>query len=260
MQAMADRHRLVTRAAPKDDQYPSGPPPEPSEPSEFLINPRETLLPSSLTPTTTTVEVILSSTSGLHTTHQGVTFIPTLPQDGPATPTPMVVPTSAPNLHVHRLRPSPSSPSITTILHLAALASSLVDQAATTTDAPTPTHAIPTAPIEVKLGKQPYTLTTITRPHNITFALPTKKVYVNPHWPQVGTIVAESDIPERWRETYEMKAQRQQYMALGVICGVFVLGVSGVLAVGWWKCWWNGECVRSQRKNGKNKKRFDWYG
>jgi hypothetical protein len=172
----------------------------------------------------------------------------------------MAIPNPAPNLHAHRLRPPPSSPSITTILHLAPLASSLIDQTVTATDAPTPTHAIPTTPLEVKLGKQPYTLTTITRPHNITFALPTKKVYVNPHWPQVGTIVAESDIPERWRETYEMKAQRQQYTALGVICGIFVLGVLGVLAVGWWKCWWNGECVRLRRRKGKNEKRFDWYG
>lgn len=83
--------------------------------------------------------------------------------------------------------------------------------------------------------KAHHTFVTITRSHNITHTLSTKVAYVNPKWPQVGTVVSESDVPERWRETFEMHEMRIQYAALGAICGVFVLGVLGVLALGWWK-------------------------
>ncbi|KAF2631073.1 hypothetical protein BU25DRAFT_418712 [Macroventuria anomochaeta] len=255
---MAGDEQPVVHTTLETDRRPFEPPSEPSQPSDKLINPRIEVEPSTWTPFTTTVEVILSDSSGLHTTLEQVIFSTPPPQQqhGLATPHPVAHIYAQPSPLNHHLHPSIDSPGMTTLLVLAPLANTLIDHALTATTTPTPSTGTLTKPI----AKAPHTFVTITRPHNISFARPTHIVEVNPQWPQVGTIVSESDIPERWRETYEMRELKIQYGALGAICGIFVLGVLGVIAVGWWKCWWHGECVCSRRRNKVNKQRFDWYG
>lgn len=99
-----------------------------------------------------------------------------------------------------------------------------------------------------------FTTTTVTRSHPPAFTS-TQTFYVD-QWPQIGTIVSESDVPQQWRETYEVKALRQQYIAFGGICSIFVIGVLGVLALGWWKCWRSARSREEEVEQGGN---WDWF-
>ncbi|OSS44098.1 hypothetical protein B5807_11283 [Epicoccum nigrum] len=48
-------------------------------------------------------------------------------------------------------------------------------------------------------------------------------------WPRIGSVVAESDIPAAWRKTKLQNELQHQYMFLGAVCGIFFVGVLGVL-------------------------------
>ncbi|KAF1362846.1 hypothetical protein EJ07DRAFT_153074 [Lizonia empirigonia] len=105
-------------------------------------------------------------------------------------------------------------------------------------------------------------LNTRTRGYNTTIRghNTTTRSLNKPPWPQIGTVLAESDIPAAWRETFEMRELRNQYFALGAVASVFLVGIVLVLALGWVRCWWRGDCMCSHMKHKKNKQRFDWYG
>ena len=165
-----------------------------------------------------------------------------------------ITPTPAPHIRreAHRVFP-PQTLVATTTATLPVLPTSLLNKITRIGDPPAPSTITHFA------NPPSYTLTTITRDHNLTVNLPTRIAYVDPHWPQIGTIVSESEIPAAWRETFEMKALRQQYISLGAICGIFVVGVLSVLAVGWARRWWRGQCCWGGKGKGVGSG-MDYYG
>lgn len=72
-----------------------------------------------------------------------------------------------------------------------------------------------------------------TRSLNTSHPLPQKIALSPPPWPQIGTVLSESDIPAAWRETSEMRELRNQYFALGAVGSIFLVGIVMVLAFGW---------------------------
>jgi hypothetical protein len=233
-----------------------------SNPSAMVINPRGEVFPGTYYPTataTTTVEVIISDSSGLHTTLEEIILTKR-----------------------HALSPSHPPADATPSLNFPSENTSLLSTSTTIPPSDSPTPTIDTTTLTLALAKAPHTLSTSTRPHNISLSLPTKLTYANPHWPQVGTIVAESDIPQRWRETVLDREVRAQYGVLLAVCGVFILGVLDVLGGSWiryvslpftkmeqamWtliltsdRCWSRGDCICSRRREKGGKGGIEWYG
>jgi hypothetical protein len=66
-------------------------------------------------------------------------------------------------------------------------------------------------------------------------------------WPRIGSVVAESDIPAAWRKTKLQNELQHQYVFLGAVCGIFFVGVLGVLVCSWCSCWWRGDCFWTRR-------------
>lgn len=189
-------------------------------------------------PATTTVEVILSDQTGLHTTLQEVTFTPTLRHG--------LVPPSFATIARRKPHEQPEQETDrTTISGTRSLSPSTVQTAP-----PTPSLSSSTPATHAPS----FTTTTVTRSHPPAFTS-THTSYVD-QWPQIGRIVSESDVPQQWRETYEMKALRQQYIAFGGICSIFVIGVLGVLALGWWKCWTS---AGSREEGVEQGQKWDWF-
>ena len=50
-----------------------------------------------------------------------------------------------------------------------------------------------------------------------------------PSWPRIGSVVAETEIPAAWRKTKLQSEMQHQYVFLGAVCGIFFVGVLGVL-------------------------------
>jgi hypothetical protein len=86
-------------------------------------------------------------------------------------------------------------------------------------------------------------------------------------WPRIGSVVAESDIPAAWRKTKLQNELQHQYMFLGAVCGIFFVGVLGVLVCSWCSCWWRGDCCWTRRSRARRSSRvgsegrlMKWYG
>jgi hypothetical protein len=86
-------------------------------------------------------------------------------------------------------------------------------------------------------------------------------------WPQIGSVVAESDIPAAWRKTKLQNELQHQYVFLGAVCGIFFIGVLGVLVCSWCSCWWRGDCFWTRRgrprrsgRVGSDGRLMKWYG
>ncbi|KAH7398311.1 hypothetical protein BKA66DRAFT_437385 [Pyrenochaeta sp. MPI-SDFR-AT-0127] len=108
---------------------------------------------------------------------------------------------------------------------------------------------IPTAP-----------LSSAKRPYNIT--IPTPLAYKNPHWPHVGSVPSEADIPYAWRSKYIEDETYREHRFLALMIGIFAVGVMCVIATSWCQCWWAGDCfwepVEPKRK--RKRKRWNWVG
>ena len=86
-------------------------------------------------------------------------------------------------------------------------------------------------------------------------------------WPRIGSVIAESDIPVAWRKTKLQIELQRQYIFLGAVCGIFFVGVLGVLVCSWCSCWWRGDCFWTRRSRprrsgrvGSNGRLMKWYG
>ena len=86
-------------------------------------------------------------------------------------------------------------------------------------------------------------------------------------WPRIGSVVAESDIPAAWRKTKLQNELQRQYIFLGAVCGIFFIGVLGVLVCSWCSCWWRGDCFWTRRgrprrsgRVGSDGRLMKWYG
>ena len=208
-------------------------------------------------PETTVVEVVLSEESAMHITQQAVTFTPTLLHP-PVPPTHLARHQTLEQQEKEQDRSQPQSLSQDKIAK---------DNVTTlfgtrTGNRPTLPSTITTPPPSLEtittsiISGTTTTVITITRAHRPA-ATSTQTSYVD-QWPQIGFILTESELPRQWRETYEEKALRQQYIALGCICAIFVVGVLGVLGFGMWKCVRErGTGGRERAEEGEGK--WDWF-
>ncbi|KAF3052657.1 hypothetical protein E8E11_011606 [Didymella keratinophila] len=206
-------------------------------------------------PETTVIEVILSDESGMHTTQQAVIFTPTLLHT-PVPPTHLARHDSHEQQEQEQQevqsQPQDQTPDddITTILGTR----THPPLSSTTT---TPPPSLETITTSITSGTTT-TAITITRAHRPA-TTSTKTSYVD-QWPQIGYIPTESDVPRQWRETYEEKALRQQYISLGAICAIFVVGVMGVLGFGVWNCFREGSTGRRERaEKAEEGGKWDWF-
>lgn len=189
------------------------------------------------TPKTTVIEVILSNEAGKIITLQEVTFTPTLRHA-------LILPT-----HLVRAQHEQDQPTVSLIR----ASSSLPEQ--------TPFSSQKVVESSVALNRTmtlapSFVTVTKLRPHllNITS---TSTAYLDV-WPQIGSVPAESDVPPQWRETFETNALRQQYIALGAICAIFVIGIVCVLAIGCLKCLRDGRRGREEMTVEREHK-WEWF-
>ncbi|OAL54341.1 hypothetical protein IQ07DRAFT_639861 [Pyrenochaeta sp. DS3sAY3a] len=70
------------------------------------------------------------------------------------------------------------------------------------------------------------------KPHyNIT--LPTPPARLNPHWPHVGSVPSDADVPAAWQPKYTAAERHRQGMLMAAVVGVFAAGIVGVVLVSW---------------------------
>ncbi|KAF1928057.1 uncharacterized protein M421DRAFT_92868 [Didymella exigua CBS 183.55] len=216
-------------------------------------DPSAIFTPSALMPApeTTVIEVIHTDEKGMHTTVQEVPLTPVIRHAIPPTHLNIVLPTHlapVPPTHLMQARNEQSFKQSSEQVHTQEQEQDLTTLIGTRTSSPSQTAAPPT-PVEMTSTTTalPPSFTTVTKtyPHLLdTTSASTAYVDV---WPQVGFVPSEFDVPQLWRETFEMKAQHQQYIALGAVCSVFVAGVVGVLAAGCLKCWLDGRSGRREK-------------
>jgi hypothetical protein len=185
-------------------------------------------------PSTTAIEVILSDGAGMHTGLETVPFTPTLHTH--------VAPTHQAQDSQIKAKTHVAEADVTTIT------------GTRTFNTSSPLPLLPSSfPPPPPLANTT-TILTLTRTHPLSTTTHTS--YVDA-WPQIGSIPDETSIPGPWRETYEEKALRQQYISLGAICGILVVGVVGVLVVGCWK--WVGEVSGRGERVEEGEHRWDWF-
>lgn len=204
----------------------------------------------------TVIEVVLSEESGMRTTQQAVTFTPIL-LHAPIPPTHL----ARHDLHEEQERKQEQEEVQSQIQTQSQIASNSITTLFGTRTLPLPSSTTPPPaslePITTSTTSGTTTaLVTVTRAHRPAYTT-TATSYID-QWPQIGFIPTESDIPRQWRETYEEKALRQQYISLGCISAIFVVGVVGVLGYGVWKCFREGRTGRRERAEEREGK-WDWF-
>ncbi|KAF2129489.1 hypothetical protein P153DRAFT_20614 [Dothidotthia symphoricarpi CBS 119687] len=98
----------------------------------------------------------------------------------------------------------------------------------------------PSSPLNVNQTSATLSSTGVRSYHNVTAS--TTSLYQHPQWPQVGTVVDDSDIPEAWRSKEMQNEQIRVWQTLGILYAVFGLGILGVIVISWSKCWSRGDC------------------
>ena len=109
--------------------------------------------------------------------------------------------------------------------------------------------------------------TTTTPPSSTTTYDTNADIHTTPSWPRIGSVVAETEIPAAWRKTKLQSEMQHQYVFLGAVCGIFFVGVLGVLMCSWCSCWWRGDCFWTRRgrprrsaRVGSEGRLMKWYG
>lgn len=203
-------------------------------------------------PQTTVVEVILSNNAGMRTKPQEPTFTPTHLHT-PVLPTRLA-------LRDSHSQPQPQQPQAQSSSQSHPLEASTTSTTSTNTLPSTPNQRTTSPSLTTLTGTfttgTTTTIVTITRAHR-PGATSTQTSYIE-QWPQIGFVPTESDVPAQWRETYEMKALRQQYISLGAVCGIFIVGVLGVLGFAVWRCVREGRPGRRE-ESGEREGRWDWW-
>lgn len=133
---------------------------------------------------------------------------------------------------------------------------------------PTPTTSRNLTRATVKMDDIETALQELSQSGTTTFSQPSTTNYdATASWPRIGSVVAESDIPAAWRKTKLQNELQRQYIFLGAVCGIFFVGVLGVLVCSWCSCWWRGDCFWTMRgrprrsgRVGSDGRLMKWYG